>query len=168
MSKANKQTISIIAAVAKNGVIGKDNQLIWHLPEDLKFFKRLTSGNSIILGRKTFESIGKALPKRTNIVITRKKDYNAPGCIVVSSFSTALDAAPKDESIFIIGGASIYKVALNHSDKMYLTRVKADFEGDVSFPEVDWDEWNLVESESFEKDDKHAFDFCIEEYDFIK
>ncbi|MBT8195932.1 MAG: dihydrofolate reductase [Bacteroidia bacterium] len=162
-----KQTISIIAAVAENGVIGKDNQLIWHLPEDLKFFKRLTSGNSIIMGRKTYESIGKALPKRTNIVITRKKDYEAPSCKVVGSFTAAIEAAPENENIFIIGGATIYKVALNHSDKMYLTRVKAEFDGDVSFPEIDWDEWKLVGKQNYEKDEKHDYAFCIEEYDFV-
>lgn len=166
MSK-NKQTISIIAAVAENGVIGKNNQLIWHLPEDLKFFKKLTTGNSIIMGRKTYESIGKALPKRTNIVITRKQNYDAPGCKVVSSFNDAIAAAPADEDLFIIGGASIYKVALNHSDKMYLTRVKAEFDGDVSFPEVEWEEWKLLSSKAYKKDETHAFDFCVEEYEFV-
>jgi dihydrofolate reductase len=163
-----KQTVSIVVAVAENGVIGKDNQLIWHLPNDLKFFKKLTTGNSIIMGRKTFESIGKALPKRTNIVITRKKDYTAPGCIVVSSFTGALEAAPENENIFIIGGASIYKIALNHSDKMYYTRVKAAFDGDVHFPKIDWNEWKLVEKEEHKRDEKHAYDFYIEQYDFIK
>ena len=123
--------ISIVVAVSENGVIGKDNKLIWHLPVDLKFFKDKTSGHHIIMGRKTYESVGRPLPNRVNIVISRSADYIAEGCIVVNSIKEAIGAVVDDSEVFICGGAEIYKEALDVADRMYLTRVHHEFEGDT-------------------------------------
>ena len=128
--------ISIIAAVAKNRAICKDNKLLWHLPEDLKRFKRLTDGHAIVMGSKTFESLGRPLPRRTNIVIAKDLDYKADGCIIVHSLDEALTEAKKVENdeIFIIGGGSIYAQYLPVADKLYITRVDKEFEADTFFP----------------------------------
>ena len=155
--------LSLIVATAQNGVIGRNNQLIWHLPDDLKQFKRLTTGHPIIMGRKTFASIGKPLPNRTSIVITRNKDWTFEGVIVVHSLEEAIEAARQRdvEEAFVIGGAEIYRASLPIADKIYLTEVMADFEGDAYFeisnPEV-WRETSHVHHTS---DEKHAvaFDF---------
>ncbi len=135
--------ISIIVAVAENNVIGQGNKLIWHISEDLKRFKNLTTGHHILMGRKTFESIGKALPNRTNVVISRNKDFNAPGCIVVDSLQRALEISKDDEEVFIVGGGEIYRQALPITDKIYLTKVEAQFEGDTFFPPINPDEWRF-------------------------
>ena len=116
--------LSIIVAASQNNVIGKDNQLIWRLSADLKRFKALTTGHHIIMGRKTFDSIGKPLPNRTSIIITRQADYKAEGCIVVNSLEEALEKVPADQEAFIIGGGTIYKEAIDKADKLYLTRVQ--------------------------------------------
>lgn len=130
--------ITIIAAIAKNNALGKDNQLIWYLPADLKRFKKITLGHHIIMGRKTFESLGKPLPNRTTIIITRNKNYTQHGCIVVNSLNEAIEAAKEDENPYILGGAEIYKQALNIADKLDLTFVHQNFEADVFFPEIDF------------------------------
>lgn len=122
-----------IAAAAENNALGKDNQLLWHLPDDFKHFKDLTSGHFIILGRKTFESFPKPLPNRTHVIITRNKDYKAEGCIVVNSIEQAIEATPENEDVFVIGGAEIYKQSLPFSNKIELTRVHQDFEADAFF-----------------------------------
>ena len=160
--------VSLIVAVAENGVIGKDNDLIWHLPKDMRFFKETTMGHHVIMGRKNFESIPhkyRPLPDRTNIVITRKSEYKAEGCIVVDSVEAALEIAKNNGDIepFIIGGGQIYRIALEENlvDKIYLTKVHHSFEGDTFFPELssDWEEVNKTENKA---DEKHKYN-----YDFI-
>jgi len=135
----NKPKISIIAAVATNLAIGKNNQLLWHLPEDLKRFKELTKGHAVVMGQKTFESLGRPLPDRTNIIITLDRSFKAEGCIVVYSIDEALIEAEKAENkeIFIIGGGSIYRQFLPLADKLYITRVEKDFDADTFFPPYD-------------------------------
>lgn len=157
--------LSIIVAVAENHVIGRDNQLIWHLPKDLKQFKNLTTGHPIIMGRKTFESIGKPLPNRTSIIISRNTNFAAEGCIVVNSLEDAILEAQKIESeeAFIIGGAEIYKIAFPLSDKIYLTRVYHNFEGDTFFPVIDLDTWQETKRLINEIDEKNLYEF-----DFIE
>jgi dihydrofolate reductase len=156
--------ITLIAAAAENNALGKDNDLLWHLPEDFKRFKQITSGHYIIMGRKTFESFPKPLPNRTHIIITRQKEYLADGCLVVHSLEEALEISPQNEEVFIIGGAQIYKQALPFADKIDLTRVHIELDADAFFPEFNTSEWNLVFSEKHFKDEKHQFDFTFETY----
>lgn len=158
--------IALIAAVAENNVIGGENKLLWHLPEDLKFFKSQTSGHHIIMGRKTFESIGggRPLPNRTSIIITRQANYKAEGCIVVNSVEEALKAVKEDDKIFFIGGGEIYKLAVHKVDTMYLTHVKAEIVGETIFPEINWDAWEKTESEYHLVDEKHKYEFEIARY----
>ena len=162
--------VSLIVAVAENGVIGKDNDLIWHLPKDMRFFKETTMGHHVIMGRKNFESIPerfRPLPNRTNVVITRQSDYQAEGCVVVNSLEAALEVAQHngDKEPFIIGGGQIYKLALegNLVEKIYLTKVHHSFEGDTFFPELS-EEWKEVNREDHEADEKHACGFSIISY----
>ncbi|EKF55841.1 dihydrofolate reductase [Galbibacter marinus] len=157
--------ITIIAAAAENNALGKDNDLVWHLPDDFKRFKELTSGHHIIMGRKTFESLPKALPNRTHIIITRKEDYKAVGnCIVAHSLETALKASVSDPQPFIIGGGEIYKQAMDIADKIELTRVHATVEADTFFPEIDPQEWELTAQEHHLKDDRHKYSFSYLTY----
>jgi dihydrofolate reductase len=156
--------IVLIAAVAENNALGKDNELVWHLPDDFKRFKQLTTGHCIIMGRKTFESFPKPLPNRTHIVITRQKEYAPEGCIVVNSIEEALALLPKNEDGFIIGGGEIYQLALPFSDKIELTKVHASFEADTFFPEITPQDWELVTQEFHPKDEKHLFAFTYETY----
>ena len=153
--------ISIIVAASQNNVIGKDNQLIWRLSADLKRFKALTTGHYIIMGRKTFDSIGKPLPDRTSIIITRQADYKAEGCIVVNSLEEALAKVPADQEAFIIGGGTIYKEAIDKADKLYLTLVHGKFKGDTFFPKVDSKVWTSLKREDHMPDAKneHAYSF---------
>jgi dihydrofolate reductase len=134
--------ISIIVAVAENQVIGFDNHLLWHISEDLKRFKNLTTGHHVIMGRKTYESVGKPLPGRVNIVISRQENFKVEGCLVANSLENALELAKQDSEVFIIGGGEIYNQALPITDKIYLTRVHAGFPGDTFFPELNLSEWN--------------------------
>lgn len=143
-------SVALIVAVADNNVIGRDNALPWHLPEDLRYFKQVTLGKPVVMGRKTYESIGKPLPGRTNIVITRNAEFSAPGVEVVCSLDAALELADrvarKDgvaESL-VIGGAEIYRMALPRAQRLYLTEVHASVEGDALLPEIDWSEWHEV------------------------
>jgi dihydrofolate reductase len=152
--------LTIIAALAKNQVLGKDNDLIWHLPEDLKHFKNLTSGHHIIMGRKTFESIGKPLPKRVNIVVTRDRAFSAAGVLVAHTLQEAIAKASGDVRPFIVGGAQIYAAALPMVSEMELTMIDRDFEGDAFFPDVDWDAWELKQKTSHEAPDGYAYHFC--------
>ena len=160
--------VSLIVAVSENGVIGKDNNLIWNLPNDMRFFKETTIGHHVIMGRKNFESIPhkyRPLTDRTNIVITRQFDYKAEGCVVVNSVEAALGIAKNngEDEPFIIGGGQIYKLALeaNLIDKIYLTKIYHSFDGDTFFPELtsDWEEEDRIENKA---DKKHSYD-----YDFI-
>jgi len=154
--------IAFVVAVAENGVIGRDNQLIWRLPADLRHFKELTLGHPVVMGRRTFESIGKPLPGRTNIVVTRQPEWQAEGCTVAYSVPTALELAHQsDELVFVIGGAEIYRQALSAADTMYLTEVHQSFEGDVFFPEINHSEWRETTRERHEPDEKHAYAFSF-------
>ena len=145
--------VSIIAAVSENGVIGVDNKLPWYIPDDLKRFKKLTKGNVVIMGRKTYESIGKPLPDRLNIVITRNKSLTIPGCIVVNSIAQAIKKAGNDKEIFIIGGGEIYNSGMTYAKRIYLTKVHQEVKGDTTFPEIDtgfgWSEISREEKEGF-------------------
>ena len=156
--------IIMIAAVAENNALGKDNELVWHLPNDFKRFKTLTSGHHIIMGRKTFESFPKPLPNRAHIIITRQKNYQAEGCIIVDSIEKALSICPKDEDSFIIGGGEIYTLGLAYTDKIEITRVHSSFEADAYFPEINKKDWKLEKYEFNEKDEKHKYDYTYETY----
>lgn len=157
--------ITLIAAAAENNALGKDNDLIWHLPDDFKRFKHITTGHFIVMGRKTFESFPKPLPNRTHVIITRQADYAVPeGCIVVNSLKKAIEICPKDEEIFIIGGGEIYKQSMAIADKIELTRVFTAPEADTFFPEIDLTEWKLIFEEFHPKDEKHDFDFSFLTY----
>ena len=156
--------IIMIAAVAKNNALGKDNELVWHLPNDFKRIKTLTSGHHIIMGRKTFESFPKPLPNRTHIIITRQKNYQAEGCIIVDSIEKALSICPKDEDSFIIGGGEIYTLGLAYTDKIEITRVHSSFEADAYFPEINKKDWKLEKYDFNEKDEKHKYDYTYETY----
>ncbi len=156
--------ITLIAAVAQNNALGKDNQLLWHLPDDFKRFKIITSGHYIIMGRKTFESFPKPLPNRTHVIITRQKNYNSEGCIVVNSLDEAIQSCPKNEAIFIIGGGEIYKQSIAIADKIDITRVHNSFEADTFFPEIEIEKWQLIFEEFHSKDERHDFDFTFQTY----
>jgi len=157
--------ITLIAAAGENNELGKDNDLLWHLPNDFKRFKTLTTGHYIIMGRKTFESFPKPLPNRTHVVITRNKDYDAPdGCLIVNNLEKALEVSPKNETIYIIGGGEIYKQSINIADCIELTRVHEKFEADTFFPEIDNSLWKLTSSEFHDKDEKHKYSFTFETY----
>jgi len=156
--------ITVIAAVAENNALGKENQLLWHLPDDFKRFKTLTSGHYIIMGRKTFESFPKPLPNRTHVIISRQANYQPEGCIVVNSLEQAIEACPKTEEVFIIGGGEIYRQSTAVADKLDLTKVHATFEADTYFPEVDLSEWQLVFEEYHPKDERHDFAFTFQTY----
>lgn len=154
----------MIAAAAENNALGKDNEMVWHLPDDFKRFKQLTTGHHIIMGRKTFESFPKPLPNRTHIVITRQKDYNPENCIVVGSMKEAIEKTPQDEDAFIIGGGEIYNLGLPFADKIELTRVHSEFEADAFFPEINLEEWELANEEFHPKDERHNVDFTFQTF----
>ena len=156
--------VSVIVAVAENGVIGDKNTLLWHISEDLRNFKRVTSGHPVVMGRKTYDSLGRPLPNRTNVVITRQ-NIEIEGCEVVHSLEEALSKFSAEEEVFVIGGAQIYAEALPIADRFYLTRVHHAYEGDTSFPAWNESEWTLVESECFERGEKYEYPFTIEIYD---
>ena len=160
-----KKSITIIVAAAENNAIGKDNDLIWSLPNDLKRFKKLTSGHCIIMGRKTFDSFPGLLPNRKHIVISRNKNISFSDEVsVVSNFEDAIREAGDDENPFIIGGGQIYKLALDIVDKIELTRVHEEFKADTFFPKIDEDKWKLIHEEFNEKDERHQFSFTYKTY----
>ena len=159
--------VSIIVAIAQNGTIGDKNSLLWHIKEDMRFFRTTTSGHAVIMGRKTFESLGsKPLPKRTNIVITRQ-DVEFEGALTAHSLEEAIRLAEGDEEIFIIGGAQIYAEALKVADRMYITLVERDYEGDTSFPEIDYSKWQLVSEERHERGEEYESPFSFLIYNRI-
>ncbi|QWX84128.1 dihydrofolate reductase [Cellulophaga sp. HaHaR_3_176] len=160
------KTITLIAAAAENNALGKDNDLLWHLPDDFKRFKKLTTKHSIIMGRKTFESFPKPLPNRKHIVITRDKDYtiNFDDCYVVHSLEEALTLDKDNELTYIIGGGEIYALGLEKANKIELTRVHESFEADAFFPEFNISNWELTHKEHHPKDDKHKYDFTYLTY----
>ncbi len=158
--------ITLIAAIAKNNALGKDNDLIWHLPADLKRFKKVTTGHHILMGRNTFESIGKPLPNRTTVIITRNDNYFIDGCLTANSIENAIELAKEDDEIFIIGGAQIYKQALENNlvDKLDITLVDEEFEADVFFPEIDATIWKEISREDFKADKKNKYDYSFVSY----
>tara|TARA_B100001063_G_scaffold31969_1_gene25152 strand:- start:1559 stop:2068 length:510 start_codon:yes stop_codon:yes gene_type:complete len=166
-SEASKE-ITLIAAASENNALGKNNQLIWHLSEDLKRFKRLTQGHSIIMGRKTFESMPKALPNRKNIILTRNKGYKAQNAWVVHTMEEALKLTEGDIQPFIIGGGEIYKLFLSHADSIELTRVHGNFEADTFFPEIDYKNWELVEEEKHLSSENQPYDYSYLKFRKIK
>ncbi|MBT4775795.1 MAG: dihydrofolate reductase [Crocinitomicaceae bacterium] len=168
----NNSRVSLIAAVAENGVIGRNNDLIWHLPGDMNFFRTTTTGHHVIMGRKNYESIPekyRPLVNRTNIIVTRNKNYSADNCLIFHSLKDAIDHALNagDEEPFIIGGGQIYQLALenNFIERMYLTHVHESFDGDTFFPEFDEDQWNLTSVKMNEADSKNIHPFTISVYD---
>lgn len=159
---------TIVVAMGEKNEIGSDNQLLWHLPKDLKHFKELTSGHPIIMGRKTYESIDKALPNRTNIVVSRKKDWFQEGVLIVGSIKEAVKFAKKiDENIFIIGGGNIYEQTMEIADRLEVTLVKTQLKADTFFPKINSKIWKLSEEICHEKDEKNQYDFCFQTYERI-
>ena len=156
--------ISLIVAAAENNAIGKKNQLLWHLPNDLKFFKNTTWGMPVIMGRKTFEAVNKTLPGRFNIVITRQQGWNAADVIVATDLNDAIKKAAETncKEVFIIGGGEIYKQSIETADKIYLTRVHATIDGDTFFPVIDENKWQLTSNQDFTADEKHAFAYSFQ------
>ncbi|MEI6865691.1 dihydrofolate reductase [Flavicella sp.] len=155
---------TIIAAIAKNNALGKDNNLIWHLPADLIRFRKITTGHHIIMGRNTYESIGKPLPNRTTVIITRNKNYVADGCIIVNSLEEALEITKDDESPFIIGGAQIYRQAILLVNKLDITEVHHKFNADVFFPTIDTEIWKETNRECFTSDEKNNYSYSFVSY----
>ncbi len=162
--KESKNMITMIAAAGENNALGKDNDLVWHLPDDFKRFKNLTTGHHIIMGRKTFESFPKLLPNRIHIVISRNEAYQAEGAVVVHSMKDALEIAKNDTQPFIIGGGEIYKIGLDYADAIELTRVHGDFEADAFFPAIDTEIWKLENEEFHDIDEKHKYPFTYLTY----
>ncbi len=156
--------ISIIVAMAKNRVIGKDNDMPWHLPADLQHFRQMTLNRPIIMGRKTYESIGRPLPKRHNIIISRNVDYKVDGCDVVSSLDKAVEVAGEVEEIFIIGGGFLYNQTIDQADRLYLTFIDLDVEGDTLFPEYEHLSLKKISSEHHQKDEKNPYDYEFAEF----
>lgn len=157
--------IALVAAMGRNRVIGKDGAMPWHLPAELKHFRRVTRGQVVVMGRKTYESIGGPLKGRTNIVLTHDPGFEAPGCEVAHS----VEALVADERpLYVIGGAQLYRQFLPHADVLHLTRIDADFDGDTFFPEIDPDEWRVVAAEPHPRDEKNAYGFTIETYQRIR
>lgn len=157
-------TISLVVAAAENNAIGKDNQLLWHLPNDLKFFKNTTWGMAVVMGRKTFEAVNKPLPGRINIVITRQADWEAEGTITATDLNDALQKAKATNcnEIFVIGGGEIYKQSMEIADKILITRVHATLDGDTFFPEIDESKWQLKANQDFEADEKHKYAYSFQ------
>jgi dihydrofolate reductase len=158
-------TISIIAAMGKNRELGFQNKLPWSLPDDLKHFREVTRGHAVIMGRKTHEAVGRVLPDRKNIIITRDAAYQAEGCVIVHTIEDAIAAAQGDDEVFVIGGAEIYKLALPYAQKMLLTFIDVAPQADAYFPEFDESEWRIVDSVPHEKDGEHPYQFIFKTYE---
>lgn len=154
----------MIAAAAENNALGKNNEMIWNLPNDFKRFKELTSGHYIIMGRKTFESLVKPLPNRTHVIITRQKNYHREGCIIVNTIEEAIASCPKNETSFVIGGGEIYHLALPYADKIEVTRVHHSFEADAFFPEIDPKYWKETDDVFNSRDEKHLYDYSYQTF----
>lgn len=156
--------ITLIAAIADNNAIGAKNSLLWHLPNDFKRFKQITTGHHIIMGRKTFESFPKPLPNRIHVVISRQNDFSPEGCIVVSNLEAALSTCPKNEPLFVIGGGEIYNQFIDKADFLDITRVHQEFEGDTFFPKIDMNQWELTSEIHNSKDEKHQYNYSFQTY----
>lgn len=157
--------LTIIAAAGENNALGKDNDLVWHLPDDFKRFKKLTSGHHIIMGRKTFDSFPQPLPNRTHVVVTRKENWKKAGIVVVHSLERAVELTGEDPQPFIIGGGEIYNQSMDVADRIELTRVHETFEADTFFPEIDEQKWKLIAEEFHDKDEKHKYAFTYLTYE---
>lgn len=155
--------ISAIVACSENGIIGQNNQIPWHLPADWKYFKKITTNHHILMGRKCYESIGKALPGRTNLVLTRNQDFFARDIVTIHSLKQGLKLAEKNDEteLFILGGAELYKLSLDICDKIYFNTIHAHFDGDTHWPEMDWKQWKLLSTESFESDEKNIYPYSF-------
>lgn len=158
--------ISMMVAIGKNRVIGRNNKLPWHLPADLAYFKKTTTGHTVIMGRKTFESIGKPLPNRRNVVITRNKDYKAEECIVCHTIEEAQRLCSNEEA-FVIGGADIFSEFLPFADRLYITFIEEAFEGDIFFPEIDYSDWVLVSKVLGERNERNPYSYYFAVYDRV-
>jgi len=156
--------IALVVAMAGNNAIGKDNQLLWHISEDLQFFKKLTLGGTVIMGRKTYESIGRPLPKRRNIVITRTESYLADGAEIVHSLEEALSISESDEKVFIIGGGEIYRQAISFADMLYITKVDRTYDADTFFPDIEYSQWKEVDRVDFERGVTYEYPFSFFTY----
>lgn len=157
--------VTLVVAIGKNGEMGKDNKMPWHMPKDLKHFKEITSGYPVIMGRKTYESIGKALPNRTNIVVSRRENWFEEGILIVGSLKEALKFAQKiNESVMVIGGADIFKQTMDIADTLEVTLVDSEFDADTFFPTINTKEWKLTTEEFHTKDEKNRFDFSFKTY----
>lgn len=154
--------------MSENRVIGKDGALPWHLPTDLKYFKRLTTGHTIIMGRKTLDSVGRALPDRRTIVVTRNAHYECKGVETTTSLERALQLTVEEEEVFVVGGGDIYRLALPRADRIYLTFVHSKFDGDTFFPEIDPSCWTLTQDDRHEPDDKHRYPYSFRLYERIE
>ncbi len=160
--------ITIVAAIGRNNALGKDNQLLWRLPKDLRHFKELTENHPVVMGRKTYESIGKPLPNRTNIVVSRKSGWFEEGILIVSTLKEALKFAKKiNENIFIIGGGEIYKQTIDQADRLEITLVDADPDADTFFPPINPKIWQKIDEECFGKDEKNEFSFCFQTFEKV-
>jgi dihydrofolate reductase len=156
--------VIMIAAVAENNALGKNNDLLWHLPNDFKRFKEITSGHHIIMGRKTFESFPKPLPNRTHVIITRQNDFEYEGCVVVQNIEKAISVCPINENLYIIGGGEIYQQSISFADQLDITRVHHSFDADVYFPEIDPEIWELTSETYHSKDERHLFDYTFQTF----
>ncbi len=164
---AHRSRLSIIVAMAKNRVIGAAGRIPWHLPNELQLFKRVTMGHHIIMGRKTYESIGRLLPGRTTVIVTRQPDYRVPGAVVAHSLDAAVAACGADEEIFVIGGGELYREVLPRADRIYLTTVDAEPAGDTFMPEMNAADWRESSGESFGADDRHPHAYRFSVYDRV-
>ncbi|MFW6093056.1 MAG: dihydrofolate reductase [Pseudomonadota bacterium] len=159
--------IALIWAMTRNGVIGRDNDLPWHLPREMKHFMVTTRGHPVIMGRRTFESMDRPLPRRTNIVVTRQRDYHAAGAVVVATLEEALDAARRQaaadgvDEVFVIGGAELYRRAFDVATRLYVTEIDAELEGDTFFPALDWTPWQRISRERYEADQANPYAFTV-------
>ena len=152
--------VTIVVAIAENYAIGKNNQLLWHMPADLKHFKQITSGHTVIMGRKTYDSVGKPLPNRRNIIVTRQ-DIKIDGCEVVKSIEDGLALCANEDEVFIVGGAEIYKLAMGKTDRIYLTIIHHSFDADTLFPEIDYMEWKETAREDHQPDERNKFPYSF-------
>lgn len=158
--------ISHIVAMDQNRVIGKDNRLPWHLPADLAYFKKVTMGHAIIMGRKTFESIGRPLPGRENVIVTRNRSFQAEGCTVIHSIEEVRQfAAKRNDEVFVIGGAELFQATLPFADRLYITKIEANFPGDTFYPDFEESEWQLVSYTKGIKDEKNPYDYAFIVYE---
>ena len=157
-------TVSLIVAFSENGVIGFEGDMPWRLSADLKRFKRLTMGHPMIMGRNTYESIGRLLPGRTTIILTRNDQYQVPGAVLAKNLEQAMELASADQEIFVVGGGQVYQHALPLADRIYATRIHVELQGDTHFPDTNWEQWELVESTAHAADEKNQYPFTFENY----